>query len=148
MIVIKIFQFVGQVCAFWIVWKGLDLTFLKWNENKNCNNCLEKDNQIQQIEIQNRKLLSENQKIKQESSEKDFDERLVKMLNLASTNNLKEIHGVGPVRANYIARKRPFKNMEEVRAELPSWVIDEARTWGYWKLKESKDGHSNLPTGT
>ena len=147
MIVIKIFQFVGQVCAFWIVWKGLDLTFLRYKK-LDCDNCANKDNQIQQIEIQNRKLILEKQKIKQESFEKDFDERLVKMLNLASTTKLKEIHGVGPVRASYIARKRPFKNMEEVQAELPSWVIDEARTWGYWKLKESKNGVSNLPART
>lgn len=147
MIFIKVFHFLWQVIAFWFVWKTLDIACLKWKKD-DCDNCSTKEKQIKQVEIQNRKLLSENQKLKRQQSEKDFDERLVKMLNLASTSKLKEIHGVGPVRANYIARKRPFKNMEEVRAELPSWVIDEARTWGYWKLKESKDGQSKLSSRT
>lgn len=132
-------QFIGQVFVFWIFWKLFDFVHLFYKKQKpECGSCAKHQQQIDKLLLENQRL-AKFEKI-------NFEQKLVEMLNTASIEDLKEIHGVGKTRASYINSKRPFKNMEEVLETLPDSITEEALNWASKKLKEFKDGHSDLQT--
>lgn len=105
-------QFIGYVFAFWLLWRFFDgLIHYRSNRKKpevpHCRHCVEYEKQIKNLQQQIRR--AEGQLRDKQKLDTIAEEAIaLGQLNVASLTEIKEIYGIGMVKAAKIITHRPY----------------------------------------
>ena len=106
-----IIQFVGYVFAFWLIWRVLDVLTHRATRKKpevsHCSHCIEYEKQIKNLQQQIRR--AEGQLKEKHKLDAIAEEAIaLGQLNVASITEIKEIYGIGMIKAAKIIAHRPY----------------------------------------
>jgi radical SAM superfamily enzyme with C-terminal helix-hairpin-helix motif len=138
---IEVIGLFGYIGIFWLTWKGLDWVYHRIRGDKavHCSFCQARERTVEGYRKRVRELEAQVEGLRErltQASQYEHhvgDYRLIQQLNIATQGALESVHGIGPKRARQIVENRPFYTMQEVRAILPEWLIQQARKRLSWR---------------